>query len=420
MPDKIALSPVPPKEAVDYFRKKGYKLTVDWHEMQREEHAYNFTVAKVTSLDLLQDIRRSVDKAIADGITFNDFQKELKPILADKGWWGRKTVTDPNTGEEREVQLGSPRRLKIIFDTNLRTSYAAGRWEQVQRTKKTRPYLRYVAVLDNRTRDQHRNWHNTVLPADDPFWNEHYPPNGWRCRCTVQQLGPRDLKRLGLDVSNTPPSGAPKTYIDKKTGETIHVPPGVDPAFSYNVGQARMKAMTPPLLDRPLNVPFTGDLIAAPPPPARVIDPKRILTGNLDDATYVKAFLKEFGGDISKPVPFVDKAGETILISEDLFKTPDGAWKIKKRDRHIYALLLADAIRDPDEIFHAWEEYPKGEMSLSRVYLSRWLDDDGKTIGGYTMLAIGAAGWSGVTSFQGAEKYLAKQRRGALVYRRGK
>lgn len=181
-----------------------------------------------------------------------------------------------------------------------------------------------------------------------------------------------------------------------------------------------MKAMTPPLLDRPLNVPFTGDLIAAPPPPARVIDPKRILTGNLDDATYVKAFLKEFGGDISKPVPFVDKAGETILISEDLFKTPDGAWKIKKRDRHIYALLLADAIRDPDEIFHAWEEYPKGEMSLSRVYLSRWLDDDGKTIGGYTMLAIGAAGWSGVTSFQGAEKYLAKQRRGALVYRRGK
>ncbi len=420
MPDKIALSPVPPKEAVDYFRKKGYKLTFDWHEMQREEHAYNFTVAKVTSLDLLQDIRRSVDKAIADGITFNDFQKELKPILADKGWWGRKTVTDPNTGEEREVQLGSPRRLKIIFDTNLRTAYAAGRWEQIQRTKKTRPYLRYVAVLDNRTRDQHRNWHNTVLPADDPFWNEHYPPNGWRCRCTVQQLGPRDLKRLGLDVSNTPPSGAPRTIIDKKTGETIHVPPGIDPAFSYNVGQARMKAMTPPLLDRPLNVPFTGDLIASPPPSARAIDPKRILADNLDDATYVKAFLKEFGGDIGKPVPFVDKAGETILISEDLFKTPDGAWKIKKRDRHIYALLLADAIRDPDEIFHAWEEYPKGEMSLSRVYLSRWLDDDGKTIGGYTMLAIGAAGWSGVTSFQGAEKYLAKQRRGALVYRRGK
>ncbi len=259
MPDPVSIAPLAAKEAVDALRKKGYKVTFDWHEMMREEHAYNFTVAKATQLDILQDIRQSVDKALADGMTFRDFAAGLKPTLQEKGWWGKKLMIDPKTGEEREVQLGSPRRLKIIYDTNLRTAYAAGRWERVQRTKKTRPYLRYVAVLDDRTRHQHRQWHNTILPADDPFWNEHYPPNGWRCRCSVQQLGPRDLKRLGLDVTPNAPTGAPRSVIDKKSGQTILVPQGVDPTFAYNAGQARMKAMVQPMTDRKMDIPFFGN-----------------------------------------------------------------------------------------------------------------------------------------------------------------
>lgn len=421
MSNNVKLEPLPPKEAIDAFRKKGYKITFDYHEMQREEHAYNFTVAKATSLDILQDIRQSVDKAIADGVVFKDFAKDLKPVLQEKGWWGRKAVIDPKTGEEREVQLGSARRLKTIYDTNLRTSYAAGTWERIERTKKTRPYLAYRGIKDDRQRAQHRQWSDVVLPVDHEWWNTHYPPNGWKCRCGVQQLSERDVARRGLTVSDIGPSDAPRTFIDKRTGNTILVPPGLDPGFAYNVGKARMKAMVPQQMDRPLEIPFHGAPLAMAPPPARAMDTARVLPPDLPDKEYIEKFLGEFGGKIGKAVPFVDVTGETIIISDDLFKTATGALKIKRRDRHLHALLMADAIRDPDEIFYVWEEYPKDKMTLSRVYLSRWLAEDGKTVGGFTMMTITRAGWSGVTSFK-ADKiaYIDDHRKGALVYRRTK
>lgn len=412
-PEYIKLEP---QAAVDYLRKKGYKTTFDYHEMVREEHAFNFTVAKATSVDILQDIRTEVDKALADGTTLETFRRNLRPILADKGWWGKKLMVDPKTGEEKLVQLGSPRRLQIIFDTNLRTAYAAGHWEGIQKAKKLRPYLRYVAILDERTRDQHRHWNDTVKPVDDPFWNDHYPPNGWRCRCSVQQLSERDIKRLGLEETTINPDGAPKTFLDKRTGETVLLPPGLDPSFAYNVGKARMKAMVPPQLDVTLSAPFLGDPIKVPPPKPRVLQKDRLLPDGLSDEEYVSAFLKEFGGDIGKPVVFKDVTGDPIVISDDLFRDAKGNLKVTKRNRHKYLLLLADSIKNPDEIFVVWQEYPKGRMTLSRHYLVQWANDQHD---GFTMFDTSKAGWSGVTSFTTNQKeYLLRQRIGALIYRK--
>lgn len=406
-----------PKEAVDYLRKKGHKITFRYDEMQREEHAYHFTVAKAMTHDLLLDIRTAVDDAIANGTTLEDFKKTLTPTLQAKGWWGKKTMVDPNTGEEKLVQLGSPRRLKIIYDTNLRTAYAAGRWEQVERTKKTRPYLRYVAVMDERTREQHRHWHDVVKPVDDPFWDDHYPPNGWRCRCNVQQLNDRDLKRLGLDVTTTEPDGPPRSYVDKRTGETLRLPPGIDPSFGYNVGKARMRSITPPLLDRPLPLPFLGNPVDVPPPAPRSVNPERVLPDTLSSEEYASAFLKEFGGDIGKPVVFTDVTGEPVVISEDLFKTRSGAWKITKRGRGRYLLLLADSIKEPDEIMWSWGQDNQGQPQLYRSYMSRHLNE--KEVPGFTLFAISKIGWSGLTSFTADDfKYLDRQRVGAIVYRR--
>ena len=38
-----------------------------------------------------------------------------------------------------------------------------------------------------------------MLPIDDPWWNEHMPPNGWNCRSSVVQLSAAQVAELGLD-----------------------------------------------------------------------------------------------------------------------------------------------------------------------------------------------------------------------------
>lgn len=239
MPPPVAdLKPLPFREAIDYFRRRiGNPQVQDrWTERWQDEHSAAFTVARSAGYDILGDISGAMEKAIAQGTTFEEFAKDLVPLLKAKGWWGRVERAD---GEH--VKLGSMRRLRTIFNVNMRVSYAAGRWEQIQRTKQDLPYLAYSAVLDMRTRPAHRDWNGTVLPVDHPWWDVHYPPCGWNCRCSVIQLTESAARRRG-GVTETPPSGMPRAWSNPTTGKTIEVPHGIDPGWGYNVGKAAMQA----------------------------------------------------------------------------------------------------------------------------------------------------------------------------------
>lgn len=153
--------------------------------------------------------------------------------------WGVREMLDPHTGKTVQVQLGSAHRLKIIFNTNFRTSLAFGRWQRIERVREAMPWLRYVAVRDGRTRPEHLAWDGVVLPADDPWWDSHFPPNGWNCRCTVQQLSDEGLKRYGYTPSNGAPPEQLRTWKNRRTGVSYRVPRGIDPGFQYNVGKLR-------------------------------------------------------------------------------------------------------------------------------------------------------------------------------------
>ena len=250
----VELRPLPPAEAIRFFRAKGFRLGFDWRDVWQEEHALSFTVAKATSLDLLRDIRTEVDRAIAEGTTLQEFTETLRPRLQARGWWGRRRMVDPLTGDESVVQLGSPRRLRTIYRANLRTAYSAGRWERIQRVKGARPYLRYVTADDDLVRHSHARWHGIVLLVDDRFWLVYYPPNGWGCRCGVQQLSERDLRRLGYEVSESPEIRT-RRWRNKRTGAVEDVPEGIDPGFGYNVGVARDGDAAVRLLDKAAELP---------------------------------------------------------------------------------------------------------------------------------------------------------------------
>jgi hypothetical protein len=231
----LDLKPLPPEEAIAFFRQKGYQIGFDYRDVWQREHQAAFTVAKAMRLDILQDIRGAVDKAIAQGTTLEQFRADLKPILQAKGWWGVKPMRDPATGEVVQAQLGSSRRLKTIYDTNLRTAHAEGQWERIQRTKDALPYLHYAHTHSPHERPEHAAWDGLVLPVDDPFWASHFPVKAWGCKCRAYPMTEGMVSRRGLKEGTAPKVPA-YTYQNKRTGEIQQIPAGVDPAFHYPPG----------------------------------------------------------------------------------------------------------------------------------------------------------------------------------------
>lgn len=239
----VELVPLPPRDAIRALQARGSRLepSFGWQEVYADEHAAMFTVAKSAAHDILSDIWTALVTALEDGETLASFSRRLKPLLVRKGWWGEAIEVDPLTGEEALVRLGSLRRLRTIFDANMRVSYAAGHWSHFERLKSSRPYLRYVAVQDGLTRPEHQKLHNLVLLVDDPFWDVFAPPNGWNCRCSLQSLLERDVVRLqatGEVLRFEAPTITLRAWTNKRTGEVRQVPDGVDPGWDYNPGKA--------------------------------------------------------------------------------------------------------------------------------------------------------------------------------------
>lgn len=236
-----------PPEVSNFLANKGLRPTFSWLDVEPEEHATAFTVAKAMQADVLQDIRTAVQEAIDGGETFQSFQKSLRPKLEEKGWWGKTTMVDPASGDIREVQLGSPRRLRTIYRANLRSANMAGKFDRVQRTKRTFPYLEYRLGPSERHRPHHKAKEGWVLHADDPFWAEWWPPNGWGCKCWVKQITQAEAEARGITRQPYIPT---QTFENARTGEVKQVPQGIDPGWERNPGLVRQQHMERMLRDK--------------------------------------------------------------------------------------------------------------------------------------------------------------------------
>ena len=101
-----------PREALAFLRGKRLRAGFSYKDVWREEHATAFTVAKAMQLDVLSDLHNAVSKAMESGQSFESFRQGIKPVLQEKGWWGKRDMADPLTGRAVAAQLGSDRRLK--------------------------------------------------------------------------------------------------------------------------------------------------------------------------------------------------------------------------------------------------------------------------------------------------------------------
>lgn len=198
---------MPPEQAVEFLRSKGLQVTDSWMDLWQAAHRRAFTVARSAGYDVLDDIRQGLIEAMNKGQSYKEFTDNLKPILQSKGWWGK--AIDMETGEilqqydsGRPVMLGSPRRLKLIYEQNIQTAFMAGRYRSMMAAVRTHPYWQYVAIKDERTRPSHAALHLRVFRYDDAAWSIIYPPNGWRCRCRVRPLSTAAFNRENLQLGS--------------------------------------------------------------------------------------------------------------------------------------------------------------------------------------------------------------------------
>ncbi|ENT9584636.1 phage minor head protein [Salmonella enterica] len=239
-----------PKETVAYFRAKGQHIGWNWYETAADVHARSFTVAKAARVDVLTTIQTEVERAISQGVSQQEFIDTLSPRLKKLGWWGKQVIVD-SAGNAEEVQLGSPRRLALIYNVNTRVAYNVGRYAQLMNSTDTHPFWQYVAVMDSRTRPSHAALNGLVFRYDDPFWKTHYPPNGWNCRCRVRALSQERMNALGLQATQGDKYLTTKKVqaaVDKATGEMIEMDVTTfadgarvmtpDAGWSYNPGSA--------------------------------------------------------------------------------------------------------------------------------------------------------------------------------------
>ena len=240
------------QEQIDFFRKKLNLPTETWQDIQRAAHDRAFVVAGVTKADLLFDLRRAVDQAVQGG-SIGEFRKQFDAIVAKHGWTGW-------TGQGSAA--GEAWRTRVIYQTNVATSYAAGRRAQLLDPEllARRPYWRYVhADGVAHPRPHHKAWGDAKLTLrhDDPFWDTHYPPNGWGCKCRVVAVA-----QPGDGDATEPPDGWHQN--DPSTG----APAGIDEGWNYAPGaraDADMRSFVqnklieyPPAISKALSAEVTG------------------------------------------------------------------------------------------------------------------------------------------------------------------
>lgn len=358
---------LPFDEAADYLRQKVDLPTEHWTDLREGMHARAFVVAGAQKAELLADFRGALQKALDEGTTLAEFRKDFDTIVQRHGWSYR----------------GSRGwRSRVIYDTNLRMAHAAGRWDQIQRTKDRLPYLEYDAVMDSRTRPEHAALDGTILPVDDPFWERFYPPNGWRCRCKVRARSERQLRRLGKAVSARPPVEMEMRTVRTPSGTaTMPTPKGIDTGFGYNVGRAAwgveadaatMRAWQAEGRDAWERL-TPGDWRSAGRPAAIPAEAPRAEPPTRRPGETNEAFARRALGGDQRIVTGPD--GTRIAV------TAEAAARTLPPERLADLAQVEEVIAEPHEIWQSFERHKAtGKVRLRRRYIKRLGLDHPRTL----------------------------------------
>jgi len=346
--------PLPFDEAVKFWRSKRRVSSSEFERMTAQAKARAFAVAGVAKSSFVSDIYQALDRAISTGTAFGDFRRDIRHIIAAKGWTGKRGF-----------------RVQTIFRTNVQTAYNVGKYQQFMEAKDDLPYWQYDAVGDSRTRPSHAALDGKVFRADDPIWDTWYPPNGFNCRCTVRALSRAEVRARGLTVE-TGRESLNRGFVDEAGRSRQYVP---DPGWATNPGKDWFGGVVEPLTaeadryieaeDQPtakaLGLPPLADASLASLPPW----PSESLIHGVEEA---RAAFAEVQGWVT------DAMARPALIPPSLLP-----YALRKGPSHYSVIrLLPLILRAPTEIWHVRMKHSGGLKPdvIRERYIKIWRSDE--------------------------------------------
>jgi len=128
--------------------------------------------------------------------TFNQIQDMQNFLFNEKGF--KRPFNEFKQAAKGIFDTYNETWLEAEFETATRQAEAASEWERLNNEKDIFPLLRYKTLQDGSVREEHAILNDVVRPVNDPFWDRFTPPNGWRCRCFLEQLEEDEAKETPI------------------------------------------------------------------------------------------------------------------------------------------------------------------------------------------------------------------------------
>lgn len=154
--------------------------------------------------------------------------KEMNAALLD-GNGKIRNFTDFKNAVLKVSKTYNKTYLKNEYQTAKNSAQMARKWQGFEGDKDLFPNLMYRTVGDSRVREEHQKLDSIIKPLNDQFWDTHYPPNGWLCRCSVQQtdkpVSPGAIK-IKIDPKFRNNVGKTKVTFNEKKHPYFVIPKG--------------------------------------------------------------------------------------------------------------------------------------------------------------------------------------------------
>lgn len=156
------------------------------------EETFNVLQKPLKDLSVKQEIPPELTAALDENVfVFSGFKtyhelKEASMLLKDDDG-GFKPFDRFRRDVEAIDSTYNKNYLAAEYEFAVASSQMAVRWKDLEKDG-DRYDLQYRTAGDDRVRPEHAALNGITLPPSDKFWDEYYPPNGWRCRCTAVQV----------------------------------------------------------------------------------------------------------------------------------------------------------------------------------------------------------------------------------------